>query len=117
MWMMYNIPGMTKDQAYDAVRREFYALRQQEEVERRIAREEAMMVGAYFGKSFLQVGMQLEDEQFEKWRKWAGKQIDAVRSEQSQAYTSFGTDDADPDSVDVEDELAEEAAETVPIQS
>ena len=51
------------------------------------------MVGAYFGKSFLQVGMELEDQQFEAWKKWASKQIDAVKAEQNAAYTSFDTED------------------------
>ena len=109
MWMMYNIPGITKDEAYDTVRREFYALRQQEEVERRIAKEEAQMVGAYFGKSFLQVGMQLEDQQFEKWKKWAGKEISNIQTERSEAYTSFGVDE-DSDGVDIDGELEEETA-------
>ncbi|OTA88798.1 hypothetical protein M434DRAFT_398924 [Hypoxylon sp. CO27-5] len=115
MWMMYNVPDMTKEKAYDIVRREFYALRHEEDVQRRIAKEEAQMVGAYFGKSFLQVGMQLEDEQYEKWKKWASKQIEAVRSEQSAAYTSFGTDEAEADSVDLDEMTAEEpAAEGAP---
>lgn len=99
---MHNVEGMTQDKAYDIVRREFYALRHQEDVERRIAKEEAMKVGAYFGKSHLQVGMELEDRQFELWKKWAGKQIQGVRAEQDAAYTNFGdTEEADADTVDV----------------
>ncbi|OTB03518.1 hypothetical protein M426DRAFT_321673 [Hypoxylon sp. CI-4A] len=113
LWMMYNVPGITKDQAYDTVRREFYALRQEEEVERRIAKEEAQTVGAYFGKSFLQVGMQLEDEQYEKWKKWASKQIDAVQAEQNSAYTSFGNEEGDADNLDIDETAEEPVAETV----
>jgi small subunit ribosomal protein S23 len=111
---MENVPGMTKQKAYDSVRREFYALRQEEEIERRVAKEEARHVGAYFGKSFLQVGMELEDREYEAWKKWAGKQIEAVKTEQNTAYTSFGNEDVDPDTVD-EDQLVEEdyQAETV----
>ncbi|KAI2778835.1 mitochondrial ribosomal protein [Daldinia loculata] len=114
LWMMHNVPGITKDQAYDTVRREFYALRQQEEVERRIAKEEAQMVGAYFGKSYLQVGIELEDREYEQWKKWAGKQIEAVKAERDSAYTSFG-EEVDPDNIDV-DELAAETEEAVPVQ-
>ncbi|KAI8957916.1 mitochondrial ribosomal protein [Daldinia sp. FL1419] len=115
LWMMYNVPDITKEQAYDTVRKEFYALRQEEEVERRIAKEEAQMVGAYFGKSYIQVGVELEDREFEEWKRWAGKQIDAVRSERDSAYTSFG-EEADPDSVDM-DELTEQAdEEPAPVQ-
>ncbi|KAI1388223.1 mitochondrial ribosomal protein [Hypoxylon trugodes] len=116
LWMMYNVPGITKDQAYDIVRREFYAMRQEEEVELRIAKEEAQMVGAYFGKTFSQVGTQLEDEQYEKWKRWAGKQIELVRAEQDSAYTSFGNEtEAEADSVDL-DQATEAVEESVPIR-
>ncbi|KAI5927896.1 mitochondrial ribosomal protein [Camillea tinctor] len=116
MWMMHNVPGMSKDQAYDIVRREFYALRHEEEVQQRIAKEEAMMVGAYFGKSFLQIGMELEDQAFENWKRWASKQIDAVRAEQNAAYTSFGDEDAEDEeataeSIDVDQIMADSANE------
>jgi len=88
--MMYNVPGMMEDKAYDIVRREFYALRQEEDVERRVAKEEAMKVGAYFGKSYLQVGMELEDKEFERWKNWAGKNITDLQAEKDAAYMNFG---------------------------
>ncbi|KAI1269351.1 37S ribosomal protein S25 [Xylariaceae sp. FL1019] len=90
LWMMQNVAGITQSQAYDIVRREFYELRQQEEIESRIAKEEAMHVGSYFGKTYMQIGVELEGKQFDIWRKWAGKQIDLVRNEQDAAYTNFG---------------------------
>ncbi|KAI5864329.1 mitochondrial ribosomal protein [Durotheca rogersii] len=108
LWMIHNVEGMTTEKAYDKVRREFYSLRQREEVERRIAKEEAQMVGAYFGKSFLQVGMELEDQQYEKWKKWAGKQIEAVRAEQSAAYTHYGEEPASEEDADMDDVPLEE---------
>ncbi|TGJ80435.1 hypothetical protein E0Z10_g8325 [Xylaria hypoxylon] len=114
LWMMYSVEGMTEEKAYDIVRREFYALRQEEDVERRIAKEEAMKVGAYFGKSAMQVGMELEDQQYENWKKWASRQILNVQAEQDAAYTNFGaTEEADIDSkeLDVEESLAETVAE------
>jgi small subunit ribosomal protein S23 len=105
--MMHSVEGMTQEKAYDIVRREFYALRQEEDVERRIAKEEAMKVGAYFGKSHLQVGMELEDQQYENWKKWASKQIQNVQAEQDAAYTNFGaTEEADVDSLDLDAEEA-----------
>lgn len=84
---------MTREKAYDIVRQEFYRLRQEEEVERRIAVEEARMVGAYFGKSTLQVGMELENKQFEKWKSWAKDQTGKIEAEQAQAYTNFGNEE------------------------
>lgn len=86
--------GLSKDQAYDKARKEFYKLRHQEDVERRIAREEAQMYGAYFGKTALQVGMELEDKQFEDWKKWASEESLKMEMQRNQAYTSFGEDAA-----------------------
>ncbi|SPO03332.1 related to RSM25 - mitochondrial ribosomal protein, small subunit [Cephalotrichum gorgonifer] len=78
LWLMGS--GTPKDEAYDTARREFYALRQEEEVERRIAKEEAQFVGAYFGKSRLEIGHQLESVQFENWKQWAGVEGEKMRS-------------------------------------
>ncbi|KAL1877598.1 hypothetical protein VTK73DRAFT_8507 [Phialemonium thermophilum] len=91
LWLMEH-GGKTKEQAYDQARKEFYQLRQEEEVERRIAQEEARMVGAYFGKTAMQVGMELEDKEFERWKNWAQEQNIKIDAERSQAYTSFGND-------------------------
>ncbi|KAI0407816.1 37S ribosomal protein S25 [Xylaria palmicola] len=113
MWMMYNVQGMTEAKAYDMVRREFYALRHAEDVERRIAKEEAMKVGAYFGKSALQVGMEIEDLQYDNWKKWAGRQIQTVHAAQDAAYTNFG----ETGEADAAAELPEEDPELEPQQS
>ncbi|KAI0432336.1 mitochondrial ribosomal protein S25 [Xylaria sp. FL1042] len=112
LWMMHNVEGMTQAKAYDIVRKEFYALRHEEDVERRIAKEEAMKVGAYFGKTAMQVGMELEDQQHELWKKWATRQISSVQAEQDSAYTNFGAaEESNEDDVDVDAEEFE--AETV----
>ena len=65
---------MDRQTAYDMTRREFYRLRQEEEIERRVAQEEARYVGAYFGKTRLDVGTMLEDSEYENWKIWAGKE-------------------------------------------
>lgn len=108
--MMHNVEGMTQEKAYDIVRKEFYALRHEEDVERRVAKEEALKMGAYFGKTNMQVSMELEDEQYENWRKWASRQISSVQAEQDAAYTNFGAaeeGDAVADNVDAEELVAE----------
>lgn len=74
LWLMEN-QGLSKEKAYDVARKEFYALRHREDIERRIAVEEASMVGGYFGKTYMQVGMQLEDMQYERWKSWAADEI------------------------------------------
>lgn len=62
---------MTKSAAYDIARREFYKIRLQEDIERRVAAEEAEATGATFGPSALEIGMELENQQYEKWKEWA----------------------------------------------
>ncbi|KAK1836134.1 37s ribosomal protein rsm25 [Podospora conica] len=74
MWLMNNMK-LSKEEAYDQARKEFYLLRQRQEIEQRIAIEEARMVGAYFGKSLIRVGQELEDKAYEKWKAWAADAI------------------------------------------
>jgi small subunit ribosomal protein S23 len=108
MWLMKNpLPSkdapMSKNQAYDHARREFYRLRQEEEIEKRVAVEEARYVGAYFGKTRLDVGMYLEDREFENWKIWAGKE--AARREASLNDGVDSYDLAPEDGVNPEDDL------------
>jgi small subunit ribosomal protein S23 len=86
---------MTNSRAYDIARKEFYALRHEEEVERRVAREEALWTGAYFGKSALEVGMELEDKTYESWKAWATKEVEAIDLQRNAAYTGLGTSSED----------------------
>ncbi|GKT56516.1 37S ribosomal protein Rsm25 [Colletotrichum tofieldiae] len=89
LWLMHNAK-LNRDQAYDVARKEFYALRQEEEIEKRVAREEARHVGAYFGKNRLQIGQDLEDKEFENWKGWAHQQAIAIEQTHNANYTSFG---------------------------
>ncbi|KAK0634943.1 mitochondrial ribosomal protein S25-domain-containing protein [Bombardia bombarda] len=100
-----NGKRLSKERAYDIVRKEFYKLRHQEDVERRIAVEEARMVGGYFGKSDVQVGMELEDKEYESWKHWASIEIARLDAEKNQSHTSVA--DLPGDELDGEDnELA-----------
>ncbi|KAL2852845.1 37S ribosomal protein S25, mitochondrial [Aspergillus pseudoustus] len=71
LWLLNNVPDITKSAAYDIARQEFYRLRLQEDIERRVAAEEAEATGATFGPSALEWGMKFENEQFEAWKEWA----------------------------------------------
>ncbi|KND94647.1 37S ribosomal protein S25, mitochondrial [Tolypocladium ophioglossoides CBS 100239] len=95
LWLMRN-EKMSKRKAYDSARQEFYRLRQAEEVEKRVAVEEARHVGAYFGKSRLDVGMQLEDQEFENWKIWAGKEAANREARANSEIETFGSEDVDP---------------------
>ncbi|KAL9122502.1 MAG: hypothetical protein Q9187_000939 [Circinaria calcarea] len=88
MWLMENVPDMSKAMAYDQARQEFYDERLQEDVERRVAKEEAVATGAYFGKSMLQIGMELEDKEYERWKAWATKEMMTEEQKRASGYTS-----------------------------
>ena len=110
LWRMQN-EGMDRQTAYDMTRREFYRLRQEEEIERRVAKEEARYVGAYFGKTRLDVGTLLEDSEYENWKIWAGKE--AERRELRRAgETGVGADDAEAEVDDIGSEESGEAPAT-----
>ncbi|RPB05093.1 mitochondrial ribosomal protein [Choiromyces venosus 120613-1] len=69
LWLRGNDPEMTAEKAYDTARKEFYDLRLQEDIERRIAIEEARACGATFGKTYLELGIEMEERYLEQWRK------------------------------------------------
>ncbi|CAL3967507.1 hypothetical protein PZA11_003790 [Diplocarpon coronariae] len=91
LWLVKN-EGKTSAQAYDIARKEFYALRHEEEVERRVQREEALWTGAYFGKGALEVGAELEDKSYESWKAWASKEVEAMNTQRDAAYTGVDKD-------------------------
>lgn len=95
---------MSPTRAYDHARKEFYALRLQEDVERRIAKEEALATGAYFGKSALEIGMKVEDKEYERWKSWAEQKL--IEKKQ-RAFAKFGgVDNAVPADPLIDEEIA-----------
>ncbi|KAF6806633.1 37s ribosomal protein rsm25 [Colletotrichum sojae] len=108
LWLMQNAE-MDTERAYDVARKEFYALRQEEEIERRVAREEAKYVGAYFGKNRLQIGQDLEDKEYENWKLWAGKRATELEQERNASYTTFGESNEEPDEAADLELLAEQS--------
>lgn len=83
---MHLMKTMSKAKAYDQARKEFYRQRLQEDVERRVAKEEAMATGAYFGKTMMQIGTEMEDRAYERWKTWA--QANTVELAQKRAGAS-----------------------------
>ena len=104
LWLMHN-RDLSNSEAYDIARKEFYALRHEEEVERRVAKEEALWTGAYFGKGPLEVGMELEDQTYEQWKAWATKEVETIERQKDAAYTGIGTGE-DEGNGDAEEEPA-----------
>ncbi|KAK3371782.1 putative 37S ribosomal protein [Lasiosphaeria ovina] len=112
LWLLENTPGMSVAEAYDAARHEFYKLRQQEDIARRIAVEEARYVGAYFGKGPIQVSMINEDKAYDEWRVWAYGHIQKAAALREQGSAQV-VDMPDVLDVDVGDEGA--AAAEAPV--
>ncbi|KAF5973085.1 ribosomal S25 mitochondrial [Fusarium coicis] len=111
LWLMEN-EKLEKRKAYDITRREFYRLRQEEEIEKRVALEEAKHVGAYFGKSRIDVSHHLEDREFENWKIWAGKETERQEASRNSEIEDFGLEDVEEDvAEDAEPEEKAEAAE------
>jgi small subunit ribosomal protein S23 len=96
---------MTSAKAYDQARQEFYEIRHNEDVERRVAKEEALSTGAYFGKSWLDIGMEMEDKTYEEWKGWAKKEVEIIEQQKNALYTGTEVEAAavDPSTV-VEEE-------------
>lgn len=108
LWLLNNVPDITKTEAYDIARREFYRLRLQEDIERRVAAEEAEATGAEFQPRMLDLGMELENEEFERWKEWA--QMEAQLLNQKAASFSGAPESADSEDAAVLDEGVEEGA-------
>ena len=86
MWLMKH-QNHSKASAYDLARREFYSHRHLSEIRARIAKEEALHVGAYFGKGPLEIGMALEDRAWESWKGWAAAQIEDEQAMRAQMFS------------------------------
>ena len=98
-------------------RKEFYDLRLQEDTERRVAKEEAMSTGAYFGPSQIEIGMELENKEFERWKQWAQKQVELQQQGSAAIYSggSVDNEDAAPDADPAVEEAAiEEVSDKIP---
>jgi small subunit ribosomal protein S23 len=97
--------------AYDKARKELYKTRHAREVESRIAKEEARAYGAFFGKGPLEVGMELEDQQYANWVEWAKKEQQALAQQASNAYTG---DEAENAAAGTGQEELQEVSDQVP---
>ncbi|KAK7532311.1 mitochondrial 37S ribosomal protein mS23 [Phyllosticta citribraziliensis] len=106
--------GASKEEAYDQARKEFYEKRTDEDIERRIAKEEALAVGAYFGKSPVEYGMELEDKAYDDWKEWAEKEILLVEQQTAAAY---GGGEASAVEADGKAAPMIEAGETAPLET
>ena len=109
MWLQDNVHYRAPARAYDQARKEFYKVRLQEDIQRRVAKEEALATGAYFNKSTLDIGMELEDKQYEEWKAWAIKEVNDAEQRRNAMYTGQDNEamDLSPDDPETEAGLNE----------
>ena len=102
---------LSRSDAYDQARREFYGERMREEIEKRVAKEEATSTGAYFGRSMIGIGNDLEDQTFEKFRTWADKAVTAMDQARAAAYSGLDSPTSNADKGPIDSALGEPGAE------
>ena len=87
LYLLHTVPNISLAQSYDIARREFYSARQQEDIERRIAAEEARYLGASFAPDVVTWGMALEDAAYNDWEQWSRQQV--LEREQRRAMQGY----------------------------
>ena len=80
---------MSRKEAYDQARKEFYAFRHREDIQRIVTREEALLTGAFFGSSQIDIGAQLEGAAYDDWKQWAQEESLRKRQEAAAMYTDL----------------------------
>ncbi len=75
LYLLHNVPDITETQAYDIARKEFYTHRLREDIERRVAAEEAEAVGADFGKTLNQRSIEIENQTYDDWERWSRQTV------------------------------------------
>lgn len=50
-------------------------------------------MGAYFNKSIIEIGHELEDQQFENWKKWALREVATTERVREAAYSGVSRPD------------------------
>lgn len=99
--------GWSKVDAYDAARKEFYDLRMEQDIERRVAEEEARAVGATFGMSYMEIGIELEGKALEAWKVKA-HQLLTLKRGRAAAFSGGSADEEETPAVALADGLIEE---------
>ena len=100
--LLETVFGISVAETYEVARKEFYDVRRQEDIRRRIAAEEAEATGARFGPSVLQWSMQIENKQYNDWEEWSRKAV----VEQMARNVAFAGD-----TTNVEDDVLDDVVE------
>ncbi|KAL9052059.1 MAG: hypothetical protein Q9162_005630 [Coniocarpon cinnabarinum] len=114
-----NPTPLSRAAAYDKARKEMYQRRAFDEMEVKIAQEEAMSVDAEFGMSLLDVGMQLENKEFNRFRSWAQEQVTLQEQARAASYAALGEEVSETKKATLKDgvdQLADDDLESDAVQ-
>ncbi|KAI9706251.1 MAG: mitochondrial ribosomal small subunit component [Bogoriella megaspora] len=92
---VYDFP-LSHAQAYDLARKEFYDVRFRQDIERRVAAEEAQSTGGWSGPGPNEIAMKLEDLKFDDWREWAAKEVQRTKQQEGSLITSLDDEEVVP---------------------
>ncbi|KAL2315640.1 37S ribosomal protein S25, mitochondrial [Schizosaccharomyces pombe] len=79
LWLIEN-SNMPVENAYDQARKEFYHLRAEQEIQQRVAHDQAQALGAVFTKSDLELGYEMDQNALNSWFDNASQYAEANRT-------------------------------------
>lgn len=97
LYLLHNGEYKELPQAYERARREFYALRMQEEQEQQVAAEEAAMYGTCFHDSAIMHGLRREQRVIDQWKEQVIRETESLAARQAQPAEAW-----EPEIVDQE---------------
>ncbi|KAF8453480.1 mitochondrial ribosomal protein S25-domain-containing protein [Terfezia claveryi] len=79
---------LTLTETYDLARKQFYKIRLEEDIQRRIAIEEALSTGAVFDKYYMDIVFEREGQVLQDWRIKAAQDLAIRKHRRNAAYSS-----------------------------
>lgn len=89
-----------REETYDQARKEFYAKRMAQDVERQVAKEEAEHYGAFFDVGEIERSLEKEDAAVEDWKKWAARQLELEQHQKAGRAGNTAADVSTEENVD-----------------
>ncbi|OLL22576.1 37S ribosomal protein S25, mitochondrial [Neolecta irregularis DAH-3] len=110
VWLMNQTDPLSEQQAYEYACQEFYAVRAHEEIESRIAEDEARAYGTSF-TSYIEIGMKLQTEAIERWRERASRETAIMAQRKTAVVAPTELESLDVTTENTEEELVKVGVE------
>ena len=73
-----------------------------------------MWTGAQFGPSTMEIGMKLEDQEYDRWKAWAEEETKRLEQQNAAMYTDTGSGGFEEDAAPVEENVDDETIKKKP---